>query len=89
MRLILLSALLAVACNGCRPTPPAPPPDVPGATCEGAGAHLAELGGCGMDLTRFVSDCHDTERAEVPIGERPALGCLMAAPDCGATRRCR
>lgn len=90
MRTIVLAFLLG-ACSSCdpRPVPPKlPPPDGDG-TCATAHANLKSLGGCGLNLENYVSNCHDAEKEEAQHGVRHPNTCVTKAPDCPAVFTCK
>ena len=89
-RFFLAPLLLLAACTVTPPPrPPPAPPDPSGYTCETAGANLADLGGCGLPLDRFVADCHDAQDAEHAVDVRLPVGCLSTAESCDAAWDCR
>lgn len=92
MRTIALAMLLA-ACSSCdrRPAPPKVPPPLPDetGTCETAKVTLERHGGCGLDLTNYVSNCHDAEKAEAKIGVRHPNTCVTKSESCQAAFKCK
>lgn len=88
----LILAVLFVACSSCenpkRPPAPLPPPDGAG-TCETAHANLKVLGGCGLNLEKYVSNCHAAEKEEAEHGVRHPNTCVTKAPDCPSAFRCK
>jgi hypothetical protein len=88
MRIIIFAALF-VACSSCeKPKPPLPPADGDG-TCETAKANLEQLGGCGLDLERYVLNCHDAEKEEAEHGVRHPNTCVTTAKSCQRAFECR
>ena len=86
MRALVLIALLAGP--SCERPPPLPPADGDG-TCETAHVTLYRLGGCGLKLDRYVSNCHDAEKEEAQHGVRHPNTCVTKAPDCPSAFRCK
>lgn len=86
-RYALLPLLLAGSCS-IRSVPVAPPEDV-GGTCSTAQATLARLGGCGVDLATFETDCDEKARLYAEVGDRYPVGCLTASGSCEQAQACR
>jgi hypothetical protein len=95
-RLLGVSVLL-LATSGCT-TVIVKDPEVPsqpqGGTCETAHANLEKLGkqeqreGCGIDLSKFVQNCHDREKFDASRGRTLPLDCITSAPTCKEARLC-
>jgi hypothetical protein len=88
--LFTIAWLLAQLISGCSfsTRPPLPPPDGPG-DCQTAHDNLARLGGCGVELDRFVADCQAATDAEASLGIRFPAGCISASETCDAAMQCR
>lgn len=85
--LVALCFLVAASCQT-KPVPqPKPSPD--GSTCETDFANLQKLGGCGLNMATFLSNCHDREKFEAEFGADNGHSCVTGAPDCNAARGCK
>lgn len=84
---IILIAVLATGCGATLVQPIAPQPR--GGTCESAHAKLAKLGGCGVNLPRFVQDCHDRQIFDASRGRTLNLDCITESETCAVALSCR
>lgn len=88
MRLLSLTALVALACELPPAEPPEPPPDGPG-ECADACENLARLGGCGVAADTCEKACDGASSAEERIDMEFPSGCLAAADSCEQAHQCR
>jgi hypothetical protein len=90
MKKFALAGLTALMFCGCTlNTVPVVPPQPNGASCETAHTNLEKLGGCGANLSRFVTDCHDRAAYEAEHhGSILPLDCLSRARTCEEARVC-
>lgn len=90
MRALYLLAilLLPLGCTATIVNEPVVPPQPQRSTCETSYANLDKLHGCGIDLSKFVQNCHDREKFDDSRNRTLPLDCITHAATCDVARRC-
>lgn len=89
MKKLLILAVLVCSCSACERKPPPVRHAPDGSSCETNFENLKKLGGCGLDLTNYVSHCHDREKAEAEFGGPNRNECVTHSGSCQEAFGCK
>lgn len=88
--LIALIALCFLTAASCQQKPvPQPQPSPGGTTCETDFENLKRLGGCGLNMEKFLANCHDREKFEAELGTKNDHACTSHGETCAVVRACK